>query len=126
MWEMVRGVHSLEIYSSDKLVCGQVCLQNQTIFNSPTELKRNTIKGGRHKKAAAKMAEDGNSDIKRKSKGFLQSNSAQMDSAWTLLLHSIKFIKTGSSREREAVTERERERGRLAEEEGARERAVVF
>lgn len=72
---------SLEIYSSDKLICGQVCLQNQTIFNSPTELKRNTIKGGRHKKAAAKMAEDENSDIKRKSKGFLQSNSAQMDSA---------------------------------------------
>lgn len=31
--------------------------------------------------AAAKMAADGNSDIKRKSKGFLQSNSAQMDSA---------------------------------------------
>lgn len=55
------------------------------------------------------MAEDENSDIKRKSKGFLQSNSAQMDSAWTLLLHSIKFIKTGSSREREAVTERARE-----------------
>ncbi len=31
--------------------------------------------------AAAKMAADGNSDIKRESKGFLQSNSAQMDLA---------------------------------------------
>lgn len=57
--------------------------------------------------AAAKMAANRNSDIRRISKGFLQSNSAQMDLARTLLLHSIKFIKTGSDRESEADRERE-------------------
>lgn len=94
------------ICSSNKLLCGQVCLQNQTPLHSLTELYPTTIRG-RHKMAAATMSADGNSDIKGKSKGFLQSNSAQMDLAWTLLLHSIKFIKTRSNRQSEAGGEGE-------------------
>ncbi len=72
--------------------------------------------------AASKMASDGNSDIKRKLKDFLQSNGAQMDSAWTLLLHSIKFIKTWSDGESEADGESEIDRQNQKE----RERVVVF
>lgn len=98
MWEMVRGVNCLEFIPQTN--CFVVKLSHEIKpFSIPTDWL--TLLGGETKWLRQKWPQMKTLTSKEKVKDFLQSNSAQMDSAWTLLLHSIKFIKTESEADRE-------------------------